>query len=139
MIFRLIIEQTHLVDLVVNALKKLEKEKVFAEAFLKRLRLTAKDILQKYEEEEVVEIVMEPPKPKNKYGKEFLQNMKEIRSFDLTSSLYDHHAQKVKLQAQISSLHKQFEDFKSLKNEGNPDQKHSRNLLSQVDEYCKRL
>lgn len=63
-------------DLVVNALKKLEKEKVFAEAFLKRLKLTAKDILQKYEEEEVVEIVMEPPKPKSKYGKEFLQNMK---------------------------------------------------------------
>lgn len=53
---------------MVNALKKLEKEKVFAEAFLKRLRDTAKDILQKYEDDDVVEIVMEPPKPKSKYS-----------------------------------------------------------------------
>ena len=83
---------------------------------MKRLRDTAKDILQKYEEDEVVEIVMEPPKPKSKYSNEFLQNLKEIRSFDLTSFLYDHHAQKVKLQTQISSLQKQFEDLKSLKN-----------------------
>lgn len=89
-----------------NALQKWEREKIFAESFMNRLKVTAKDILQKYEEEGVVEIIMQQPQPKSKYSQEFLQDMKDIRMYDITSALYDHHALKVKLQTQIGSLQK---------------------------------